>query len=141
MALRLREVTLPLEQPEETLPQRVAAELDLPSEVIADLRIVRRGFDARHKPRVLKVYTVEFTVADEAGQLARHHANPRLERVLPVAAPAVAPLGIRHRVLVVGMGPAGLFAALQLARYGLQVTLMERGRPVEERVRDVRRFW
>jgi uncharacterized FAD-dependent dehydrogenase len=52
---------------------------------------------------------------------------------LPIASP--------HRALVVGMGPAGLFAARRLAECGVQVTLVERGRPVERRFHDVERFW
>jgi hypothetical protein len=141
MALRLREVTLGLDESEEELARRVAAELGLRPSELHSLTVVRRGIDARRKPGVLRVFTVEFGVADEARVLARQGGNPRLEAVRPVEAPTVVPLGVRHRVLVAGMGPAGLFASLLLARYGCTVTLVERGRPVEERVRDVRRFW
>jgi hypothetical protein len=141
MALRLREVPLTLTEAESLLPRKVAAELGLEPQAIGDWQIVRRGIDARRKPRILRIYTVEFSVADEAELLRRQGTNPRLERAAAPVLPTLVPLGSRHRVLVVGMGPAGLFAALHLARYGLSVTLVERGRPVEERVRDVRRFW
>ncbi len=141
MALRLREVALTLDEEESQLPGKVAAELGLAPSAILDWRIVRCGIDARRKPRVLRIYTVEFTVADPETLLQRSAANSRLERAEPPVLPRLVPLDSRHRVLVVGMGPAGLFAALQLARYGLSVTLVERGRPVEERVGDVNRFW
>ncbi|BCR05548.1 hypothetical protein DESUT3_26170 [Desulfuromonas versatilis] len=141
MGLRLREVTLTLEEPESLLAQKVARELGLQVADLGELRVVRRGIDARKKPNVLRVFTLEFTHADEAGVLRRNQANRRLEAALPSAPPGIVPVGRSHRCVVVGMGPAGLFAALHLARCGAAVTLVERGRPVEERVRDVRRFW
>jgi len=141
MPLRLREIPLSLDEGVELLPRKVAAELGLGPGAIGNWQIVRQGVDARRKPRVLRVYTVEFTVAGEAEVLRRNAANPRLEQVAATPLPSVVPLASSHRVLVVGMGPAGLFAALHLARHGLRVTLLERGRTVEERVGDVRRFW
>ena len=56
-------------------------------------------------------------------------------------APPAASRPLPHPPVVVGMGPAGLFAALTLARAGQPPILLERGRPVEERTRDVERFW
>jgi uncharacterized FAD-dependent dehydrogenase len=141
MALRLREVPLTLTEPESLLPRKVASELGLEPQAILDWQIVRQGVDARRKQRLLRIYTIEFSVADETQLWRNQGTNPRLERAVAPVLPTVVPLGSSHRVLVVGMGPAGLFAALHLARYGLGVTLVERGRPVEERVRDVRRFW
>ncbi len=44
-------------------------------------------------------------------------------------------------VVVAGIGPAGLFAAYTLAARGIQVLLLERGRPIEKRVEDVKKFW
>lgn len=141
MTLRLRELPLTLDESETLLSARVAAELAIPVETISALRVVRRGIDARRKSRILLVYTVEFAVADEAALLARVAEHPRLEQVVPHVAEPPVRVASEARALVVGMGPAGLFAALHLARCGVQVTLIERGRPVEERVPAVERFW
>jgi uncharacterized FAD-dependent dehydrogenase len=139
MALRLREIVLTLDEDESLLPAKIAAELRIEATLVREVRIVRWAVDARKKPKILRVYTVEFTTPDEAALLTRGH--PRLEPAVEPALPPAVPLGRPHRSLVVGMGPAGLFAALGLARCGVSVTLIEQGRPVEERVRDVRRFW
>lgn len=141
MALRLREIPLNLDENEALLPRKAAEILGLALEAIRDVRIVRRGIDARKKPRVLRVYTVEFTVADEAALLCRHAGLARLEAAPAPVSPEIVAVARPHRALVVGMGPAGLFAALHLAASGATVTLLERGRPVEERVRDVELFW
>lgn len=141
MALHLREVVLSLDEDEKLLPLKAARDLGCPPEALRSWRIVRRGVDARKKPRVLRVYTLELTCDDEASLLARNRENRRLA---PAKAPvASGPLVVNagHRALVAGMGPAGLFAALRLAEGGSAVTLVERGRPVEARVKDVRRFW
>jgi len=143
MALRLRDVTLTLEEGEERLPGAVARTLGIPRGDICDLKIVRRGIDARKKPRILFVYTVDVFLTNEDALLKRHDNDPRIAKApLPMELPEFAgTAGHTGRVVVVGMGPAGLFAALRLARLGHRVTLAERGRPVERRVRDVRLFW
>jgi hypothetical protein len=119
----------------------VARSVGLAPAQISNLRVVRRSLDARRKPRLQQVFTVEFSVADEAGLLQRLAANPRLQPAAAIPRPQPLRLAVPHRALVVGMGPAGLFAAKRLAECGVQVTLVERGRPVEQRVRDVERFW
>ena len=107
---------------------------------LLSLRVLRRSVDARED--VALVYTVEAALKDEAAALRRcrgkrvSRAEPRPGYRLPapVPAPDIPPV-------VVGAGPAGLFAALVLAKAGLRPILLERGRPVERRKADVERFW
>jgi uncharacterized FAD-dependent dehydrogenase len=141
MALWLRDITLEWGEAETCLPFRVARLLGITAEELCNMRVIRRSLDARSKPRLRQVVTVEFAVPDEARLLQRLAGNPRLQRAPAMAAPDILRVTAPHRALVVGMGPAGLFAALRLAECGVEVTLVERGRPVEERVRDVERFW
>lgn len=140
MALQLREIALDLDEDESLLPVRVAAELGLGLDDLHSFQVVRRAIDARRKPKVLRIFSVVFEVADEATLLAKQGDNRRLSLWQPPVVPDIASRERHHRVLVVGMGPAGLFAALSLARYGFQVTLIERGEPVERRVLAVNRF-
>ncbi len=141
MSLQLRDIRLCLEEDESCLALKVAHHLSLDPSQISDLRILRKGIDARKKPRVLRVYTVRFEVDNEEQLLARLGGMAELSRFETTEISKISPLKRRPSVVVVGMGPAGLFAAWQLARHGVAVTLLERGRPVEQRVRDVASFW
>jgi len=136
-----RNLTLSPHDGEETLPSQVAARLGLAAGELRDLRILRKGIDARRKPRIKVVYTVSFLVRDEQALRARLGVDPDLIWQ-PEALPTLfAPVRTRRRIVIAGSGPAGLFAALRLAEYGLIATVIERGQPVEQRSLDVQAFW
>lgn len=141
MPIQLREVALRLDQEESDLPAETAQILDLDPGKLLKFKIVRRSIDARKRPHVLRVYTVQFSLADEDELLVDHSANKRLSKVEPLTENPLYKPSRPQRVLVAGMGPAGLFAAWNLARHGVPVTLLERGRPVEKRLEDVEKFW
>ncbi len=138
MALRLREIALHLDEEESLLPVKIAEILDFDVRDIDSWKIVRKGIDARRKISVLRVYTVEFSCANEV-ELLKH--NSALEMIKTKPPFEFYSLSTKPEILIVGMGPAGLFSALSLAESGAQVTLIERGRPVAKRLHDVRCFW
>jgi uncharacterized protein len=116
---------------------------------ILTAELVRRSLDARHRrPRWLGVFRVVVAEGLEARVLAKRRPGVRAwtERDdgrygLGAERPAAVKRPTERRAIVVGAGPAGLFAALYLAEAGVPVTLIERGGPVESRIEAVNGHW
>ena len=139
--LRIQNIPLPLGGGEAQLKKKAARILGVKPEAITGLSLARQSIDARKKSDVHYVCTVDVSVADEGRVMARcRDKNVSLHQSVPYVFPPVRRTSSLPPV-VVGMGPAGLFAALFLARSGLAPIVLERGRPVEERTADVERFW
>jgi uncharacterized FAD-dependent dehydrogenase len=142
MAIRLFEIKLPIEHGEEDLPKAILSALNLPARELQSFRVRREAIDARKKSAIHFSYTIDAVVSNEAKVLASKHAckvSPTPDEGYATIAPGTEKLA--HRPVVVGTGPAGLFAGLTLARAGYKPILLERGRSVDERVGDVERFW
>lgn len=108
-----------------------------------DLILVRKSLDARRKQDIHYLYTVRLP----EGRLRRKGSGRRLPagvhsvEVTEYRLPEPGSGRLAHRPLIVGTGPAGLFAGLTLAEAGYRPILIERGAPVAERTRDVTAFW
>ena len=140
--LQIQNMPLPVEGFPAQLEKRAAKLLGIRPEQLQSLELVRLSIDARKKSDVHYVCTVRAVVEGEEKLLARCR-DKRVSPCLPPR-PYVFPAVGRRSTLppvVAGMGPAGLFAALFLARNGLPPIVLERGRPVEERTVDVEQFW
>jgi len=145
MSIRISPITLTLSEEEADLRGKAAQILQLPIEDIHEIRITKKSLDARRKNRIHFVYAVELSLPPEREQSILRQPPPGLQvEGAPqkfVRAPAVLKSKSRHRPLIVGTGPAGLFAAWNLTLDGLPPLILERGNEVPARVKDVNRFW
>ncbi len=142
MAARIRvtQVIVPIRHTREHVIQKACRMAGIRPDELQSAEIVRQSLDARKNREITYSYTVDLIADAASSRLSR---DARVQRVDPVHY-TVHPTGreaIRHRIVVVGSGPAGLFCALLLAREGFSPLVLERGKPVEQRWDDVRRFW
>ena len=147
--IRITELRLPLDHPEDALRPAILARLGVHDAELAGFSVFRRSYDARKKSAIVLIYTIDCTLAvDESAVLARFAGDPHV-RIAPDTTYRFvghAPDGFldgvaRHRPVVVGFGPCGLFAALVLAQMGLRPIGLERGKTVRERTKDTWGLW
>ena len=141
MPILIRNLILTPSDPEERLRGEVLRRFSLAAADLLEIRMVRSGIDARKKPRIRLVCTVECSLRDEAVFLSRFAGDPDVIDAPPLPQTVFPRIKTGEPIIIVGTGPAGLFAALRLMEYGIAATLLERGRPVPERLNDVQRFW
>lgn len=136
-----------LECGEDIVAGAIAKSLGIERGRIRSLRLLKRSVDARKRNDVHFVATYAFDCAcsqEEQAALVRKGCRPpaHLKVHVPYGGYAVPHLeaGLSSRPIVVGTGPAGLFAAWTLARAGARPLVIERGRDVEARLASVARF-
>lgn len=140
--IRIRDILLPPEHNEHQLTYEAARLLKVSPSKIRKLRLVRRSVDARKKPDVKLVYTVDVVVEGSEQKLLKASGCKRAS-LAPVSyykvpRPDTLP---ERRPVVVGFGPAGMFAALVLALAGARPLVLERGDDAKTRHEKVKRFF
>lgn len=137
--LRLTAVRLPLDYDDAALRAAACKRLRVQDRAIHAIKLVRRSVDARDQAKFCFTATLDVEVDHEQALLKRLH-DPQVQ---PASDPVLPELPLPHFAaspVVVGAGPAGLFAALQLSLAGAKPILIERGAPVEERALQVERM-
>lgn len=138
--LRIRDLILPETHDVSELYYHAAQALHVRASDIAALHIFRRSLDARKKPDLRWVYTVDVTLRSGEGAVLRRCRSAKITREVPYVY-RIPRCTAAERPVVVGFGPAGMFAALVLAKAGLRPLVLERGDPAPLRREKVERFW
>jgi len=141
--LRLTEIKLPLGHLEGEIKAAILKRLNIAEGDLLRYTVFKRGVDARKKNHILFTYTLDVEVSDEAAILECFKNDPHVKPAPDTRYHfiAQAPQNLSSRPVVIGMGPAGLFAGLLLAQMGFRPLILERGKAVRERTKDTFGLW
>lgn len=139
--IRVPEIKLSLNDNEDRLKFELAKKLRISEEDIFSYSIFRKSIDARKKNNIQFIYTLDVDLKNE-DRVLQKFSKQNVIRV-PISNYEYKKVHTQNiqRPIIVGMGPAGLFAGLVLAQMGYKPILLERGKSVDERALDVGLFW
>ena len=140
--IKINQLKLSIEHSKESLEDKIAKTLKIPKEQILHYEIAKRSIDARKKNEILYIYSIEVEVTNEKKIIDRcKNQNVVLTKKTVYQTIKDGTQPMKHRPVVVGTGPAGIFCALKLAEDGFKPIVIERGEDVDKRVETVNTFW
>lgn len=142
--LRITELKLPLDHPDEALREAIVQRLGIRDEQLISFNLFKRSYDARKKnTELLFIYTIDLHASNEEELLRKfaddHNVVPAPDVTYKYVAQA--PEGLDARPIVVGLGPCGIFAGLLLAQMGFKPIILERGKGLRQRTKDTWGLW
>lgn len=142
--LRVREIKLSFQDDNENnLKLSILKKLRLPKNYNLTYKVVRKSLDARKKPEVYYVYEILCTLdkKEEARLLKLNNKDIVLGAEIKYNFKPIGTEKLKNPIVVVGSGPAGLFASLNLIKNGYHVVVIERGYEIAKRIKVVEEFW
>ena len=143
--IRINQLALEVGHSAGALKKKAARLLKVQESAIDQVIIVRQSIDARKKDQLLYSYIVDVKMAEPKKEAAivkkAANNNIKIETEKPYRYPEHGTEPLKKRPVIIGAGPAGMFAALSLAENGYRPILLEQGDPVEVRAKKVEEFW
>ena len=140
--IQITQIKLPYMHTKAALENKIRKTLKLSQNDKFTYRIVKKSIDARKKPNLFLVYSCQVSCKNEHTIVKRaKNASISIVNPKPYVYPQSGEAKLLYPPLIIGAGPAGLFAAYVLAEAGYHPIIIERGKSVEERTKDVVRFW
>ena len=140
--IRINQIKMPIGHSNQQLREKVAKLLKIKENQIKKFQIAKKSIDARKKPELYIVYSVDVAVDNETGIFKKvNNNNIMLSKIKNYEVTPSGEISLTKRPVIIGAGPAGLFCAYLLALNGYKPLLLERGKCVEERQKDVEEFW
>ncbi|MDO4170456.1 MAG: FAD-dependent oxidoreductase [Lachnospiraceae bacterium] len=136
--IQISQIKLPVNHTKTDLDHKIQKCLGLKK--VPTYKIKKQSIDARKKQEIKYSYTVELSLANEQRYIKRNK-NIMLVKEKKYQIPVSGQEQMTGRPVVVGMGPAGLFAAYLLAQQGYAPIVIERGESVDHRVKTIEQFW
>lgn len=143
--IRISQIKLPIDHSRDALENKICQQLNIKKEELVSWEIRRRSVDARKKPELYFVYTIDVTTSKNKKIEHRlkkgNHKNIMLTNPVQYTFPPCGEEKMTERPVIVGTGPAGLFCAWMLAKAGFSPIIYERGSCARERQKQVEDFW
>ena len=141
--IRINQMKLNIEHTSDDFERKILKTLCIKKEELQGFQIRKQSIDARKKPDLYYVYSVDVQVRDEAKVKKTVKNNQIQFQVKPDSYhfEVKGTKELTHRPVIIGTGPAGLFCGYMLAAHGYQPILLERGADVDQRTKDVEAFW
>lgn len=138
--IRIQQLKLPLNHTEEDLLYKAVETLKVKKEEIKSFSIFRRSIDARKKDEIMFIYTIDVELYNDI-KISKRKENISIVEPFVYEVEVTGEEPLNKRPIIVGSGPAGLFCALLLAEKGYEPIIIERGKKVKDRVKDIEKFW
>ena len=116
--IRITQLKLSIDEPVDKIKSLLLKKLKIQESDLIDYRIYKESIDARQRGEINFIYTVDATVKHEGKILGKKLKNVALAPKLDYKNPPIGQKPLNHRPLVIGFGPAGMFAALLLDQNG-----------------------
>ena len=140
--IRINEIKLSLEEDENLLKDKAAKILKINQKYINTLTIYKKSIDARKKENIHFTYAVDLTIGLDEEQIVSKCKSNKVQLTKPyIYEIPENKRSSKYRPIIAGFGPAGMLAGLILAEAGLKPIILERGKDIDARQKDVNEFW